>query len=177
MSAKLFRDLYQFIEESRSLAPPRPNRRAGAAEVFTPTSLVIEMLQYLDLGLMAPERTILDPACGDGQFLVAAKGVKVLHFGMSDEAALADLYGVDIVRDNVDACKARLGGGTILMGDTLSPERRLVGQSEPEWRQLQTLMPKRLEKRPKLRRAAGSRQTTNRASIHPGQAALFGDGI
>lgn len=177
MSANLFRDLRDFIEESRRLAPPRPDRRAGAAEVFTPTALVIEMLQYLDLGLMAPGQTVLDPACGDGQFLVAAKGVKVLHFGMSDEEALVDIYGVDIFRDNVDTSTARLGGGTILMGDSLSPERRLAGQSELEWRQLQALMPTRLEKRPKVRPAAGSKQSTHPASIPPGQASLFDNQI
>lgn len=173
MSATFFLDLHQFIEESRRLAPPRADRRAGDAEVFTPTDLVIEMLQYLDLGLMAPERTVLDPACGDGQFLIAAKGVKVLHFKMSDEDALADLYGVDIVRENVDTCKARLGGGTILVGDALSPERRIVGQSMSEWQQLQTLIPKRLHKRPRARRAAGNLQDRDLASTQPGQTTLF----
>lgn len=102
------------------------------AEVFTPTPLVIEMLKYLDLELFAPGKSVLDPACGDGQFLVAAKWIKVLKFGMSEEEALKDIYGIDIMRDNVDLCRRRLGGGTIVMGDALRPARRLSGQTDEE---------------------------------------------
>lgn len=102
------------------------------AEVFTPTELVLQMLQGIDLTSLAPGRTVLDPACGDGQFLVAIKWVKVLFFEMKEEDALADIYGVDIMRDNVDICRRRLGGGTIVMGDALSPETRLPGQTDHE---------------------------------------------
>lgn len=101
-------------------------------EVFTPTALVLEMLEYLDPILFAPGRTVLDPACGDGQFLVAAKGIKMHIHQMSPEAALRDLYGIDIMRDNVDLCRRRLGGGTIVMGDALKPGRHLDGQTEEE---------------------------------------------
>ena len=77
-------------------------------------------------------KTVLDPACGDGQFLTAVKWVKVLFHNMSEEDALKDIYGVDIMRDNVDLCKKRLGGGKILMGNTLDPAKRLDGQSDSE---------------------------------------------
>ena len=107
-------------------------RVRATAEVFTPTALVIEMLRYLDPELLAPGRTVLDPACGDGQFLVAAKWVKVLHHGMSEQDALADIYGVDIMRDNVDLCRRRLGGGTIVMGNTLKPTLHIDGQTQAE---------------------------------------------
>lgn len=107
-------------------------RVQATGEVFTPSALVIEMLQYCDLDIFSPGQTVLDPACGDGQFLVAAKWVKVLHHGMTETDALNDLYGVDIMRDNVDLCRRRLGGGTIVMGDALHPSRELVGQSPGE---------------------------------------------
>jgi len=107
-------------------------RVQATAEVFTPTELVVEILNYLDLDLFAPGRTVLDPACGDGQFLVAAKFVKMLHHRMSESAACADLFGVDLMRDNVDLCKARLGGGTIVMGNSLDPKLRLHGQTDEE---------------------------------------------
>ena len=107
-------------------------RVQATGEIFTPTALVVEMLSYSDLRLFAPGRTILDPACGDGQFLVAAKWVKVFHHGMQESEALADLYGVDIMRDNVDLCRRRLEGGTIVMGDALTPSRELAGQTEAE---------------------------------------------
>ena len=110
----------------------RKARVQATAEVFTPTELVVEILQYLDLSLFAPGRTVLDPACGDGQFLVAAKYVKILHHQMCDSAACADLFGVDLMRDNVDLCKSRLGGGTIVMGNSLHPTLRLHGQTDEE---------------------------------------------
>ena len=41
-------------------------------EIFTPTDIVIDMLKN-DVDSFAPQKTVLDPACGDGQFLVVAK--------------------------------------------------------------------------------------------------------
>ena len=78
--------------------------------------------------------TVLDPACGDGQFLVEVKRIKMDHFQMTVDEALQDIYGVDIVRDNVDLCKKRLGGGNIVMGNTLDPNTRLSGQLEYEYK-------------------------------------------
>jgi hypothetical protein len=36
------------------------------------------------------------------------------------------------MRDNVYLCKKRLGGGTILMGDSLCPEKEFIEQTEEE---------------------------------------------
>ncbi len=120
----------------------RTVERVGAtAEVFTPTDLVIQMLRECPKKTFGPGKVVLDPACGDGQFLVAVKWVKVLLHGMTEAAALADIYGVDIMRDNVDICKKRLGGGTILMGDTLRPSRSLESQTEEEHEQMRLLFP------------------------------------
>ena len=114
-------------------------RIQSTAEHFTPTDLVIEMLSNIDINRLGAGKTILDPACGDGQFLTAIKWVKVYIHQMTESDALEDIYGVDIMRDNVDLCKKRLGGGTILMGDSLSPDNRLEGQTDDEYYQLRRL--------------------------------------
>ena len=114
-------------------------RIQSTAEIFTPTDLVIEMLNNIDINRLGAGKTILDPACGDGQFLTAIKWVKVYIHQMTEEAALQDIYGVDIMRDNVDLCKKRLGGGTILMGDSLNPDNRLKDQTDDEYYQLRRL--------------------------------------
>jgi hypothetical protein len=108
------------------------DRVKETGEVFTPTDTVIEMIEYMGADKYSQGKTVLDPACGDGQLLVTVKWLKVLHFGMSEQDALNDIYGVDIMCDNVDLCKKRLGGGTIIMGDTLRPEIRLDEQTEEE---------------------------------------------
>lgn len=110
------------------------HRVKATGEVFTPTELVIEIVKQLDINQFAPTKTVIDPACGDGQFLIVALGIKMFHFGMSREDALNDIYGVDIMRDNVDLCKRRLGGGNIIMGNTLDPTTPLDGQTPEEVR-------------------------------------------
>jgi len=52
---------------------------------------------------------------------------------------LKDIYGVDIMRDNVDLCKRRLGGGIILMGNTLEPLTRLEEQTNEEYNMMNKL--------------------------------------
>jgi len=106
------------------------------AEVFTPTDLVIRMVRECGADKFASGKTVLDPACGDGQFLVAVKWVKVLFHGMTESDALNDIYGIDLMRDNVDLCKKRLGGGTILMGDSLHPEKRIKEQTNTEYNEM-----------------------------------------
>lgn len=114
-------------------------RIKATAEIFTPTDLVIDMLQKTDLDCFLPGKTVLDPACGDGQFLCGVKWVKIIIHKMTEFDALHDIYGVDIMRDNVDLCKKRLGGGTILMGDSLCPEKRFIKQTEEEHKQMRIL--------------------------------------
>ena len=109
------------------------------AEVFTPTDLVIKMLRECGVDKFAPGKTVLDPACGDGQFLVAVKWVKVLFHSMTESDALNDIYGVDLMRDNVDLCKKRLGGGTILMGNSLDYTKKLKEQTDKEYHELTRL--------------------------------------
>ena len=115
-------------------------RIQSTAEHFTPTDLVIEMLSKINIDRLGAGKTILDPACGDGQFLTAIKWVKVYIHQMTEEEALQDIYGVDIMRDNVDQCKKRLGGGTIIMGDSLHPDKRLDGQTDEEYNKVNSML-------------------------------------
>ena len=113
------------------------DRVKDTGEVFTPTELVIELCQELiskNPHSFDPGKTVLDPTCGDGQFLVVSKWIKVILHGMTEDEAVKDLYGVDIMRDNVDLCKRRLGGGNIVMGNTLDPTAHLDEQTEEEHR-------------------------------------------
>ena len=94
------------------------------AEVFTPTESVRALLNKLDQSNFSdPEKTIIDPACGDGQFLGEAL-IKKLENGIDFEQALSTIYGVDLMQDNVDLCRERLLCGQ----EHLSPivERNIV---------------------------------------------------
>jgi len=90
-------------------------------EVFTPNAMVQEMLDLLPTKMWAvhPSPTFLEPACGDGNFLVAILDRKLeriakdfvkgkLPAGDKPEAAqfhaleaLASIYAVDISTDNI----------------------------------------------------------------------------
>jgi hypothetical protein len=97
------------------------DRVRDLAEVFTPAETVKAMLDLLPTEMWAihPSPTFLEPACGDGNFLVAIlqrkldqvaelHRLKGLPAGGSDDAvlfhaleALASIYAVDISAENV----------------------------------------------------------------------------
>lgn len=81
------------------------------AEVFTPTTLVQEMLDNLPQELFEDDtKTFLDPSCGDGQFLSEVVIRKMERSGCTLEQALSTTYGVELMEDNVKLCKQRLAG-------------------------------------------------------------------
>ncbi len=138
MSDKLWSEVKNMMDDHSYMGEINRDeyRVKVTAEVFTPTDLVIRMLRECGVDKFTPGKTVLDPACGDGQFLVAVKWVKVLFHGMTESDALNDIYGIDLMRDNVDLCKKRLGGGTILMGDSLNPGERIKEQTDAEHNRL-----------------------------------------
>ena len=94
-------------------------------EVFTPDSIVNDMLDLVDNALkeenITPEeylaKTYLEPSCGDGQFLVRILDRKLAciqqsvapeHQELALVKALATIYGVDIQDVNVRASKRRM---------------------------------------------------------------------
>jgi len=86
-------------------------RSKATNEVFTPTELVHGMLDQLPQELFSdPCKTFCDPSCGDGQFLSEIL-IRKLENGIDIAQALRTIYGVDIMRDNVDLCRERLACG------------------------------------------------------------------
>jgi len=77
------------------------------AEVFTPAHLVNDMLDKLPLRAWIRGKTFIDPACGNGNFLVAVLARK-LKRGHPLLESLQSIYGVDIMEDNVVECRRRL---------------------------------------------------------------------
>lgn len=85
----------------------RSNRQKQTAEVFTPPSLVNEMLDKLPKEVWEKGKTFCDPAVGNGNFLVEILERKI-HKGHTTLEALKTLFGVDIMADNIDECRLRL---------------------------------------------------------------------
>ena len=79
----------------------RDHRVKDTGEVFTPTELVQKMLDELDIDWKNPpqDKTFLDPTCGNGQFLaeLAERGIPPQN-----------IYGVDLMADNIEFTKNRL---------------------------------------------------------------------
>jgi hypothetical protein len=84
------------------------DRTKATGEIFTPSPLVEEILGKFPQEIFSNEtKTILDPTCGDGQFLVSALILKMQH-GISHDVALSTIFGVDIMIDNCLECIKRL---------------------------------------------------------------------
>ena len=81
------------------------DRKKLLGEVFTPTRLVLEILGNLPIRVWEETENFLDPTCGNGQFLAA---VLIIKLSLGHQNALASIYGVDIMQDNVDECRQRL---------------------------------------------------------------------
>ena len=90
-------------------------------EVFTPPALVNDLLDKLPADLWTnPEKTFLDPACGDGNFLVEVVRRKIAG-GSTPTQALDTTYGVELMVDNARECRRRL---LEIAGDT--PAHRAI---------------------------------------------------
>lgn len=80
-------------------------------EIFTPTQLVIDCLNILELQnpdcFSDPTKTFIDNSCGDGQFLGEVL-IRKVEKGTDFETALSTIYGVDLMPDNVEICRNRL---------------------------------------------------------------------
>ena len=85
------------------------SRIKSTGEVFTPTSLVQEILDTLDQSLFSdPTKTFIDPSgCGDGQFLGEVL-IRKLENGIDFETALSTIFGIEKEYDNLVLCRNRL---------------------------------------------------------------------
>lgn len=106
-------------------------------EVFTPTTLVNDMLDKLPQALFGdPNKTFLDNSCGNGQFLFAVMQRKIQNGPMSHKAALRTIYGVELDPKNAGECRKRLLDGSkdkeairivkhnIICADALNPKHK-----------------------------------------------------
>lgn len=86
--------------------PIRSTARAKViGEVFTPSALVLEMIEQLPDPVWEPGKTYLDPTCGHGNFLAP---ILIIKLSLGHSHPLATIYGVELMQDNVDECKRRL---------------------------------------------------------------------
>ena len=94
-------------------------RVADFGEVFTNEREVNAMLDLVKDETENIESTFLEPACGDGNFLIEVlrRKLKVVkeRYGKNEEqyekfsiVAVTSIYGVELLQDNVNACIERL---------------------------------------------------------------------
>ena len=94
-------------------------RVAQRGEVFTAEREVNAMLDLVEHECLRPDSRFLEPACGDGNFLSAILKRKLTELRRKYKksardyeklsiVAIGSLYGVDIMNDNVEACRERL---------------------------------------------------------------------
>lgn len=94
-------------------------RVAERGEVFTAEREVNAMLDLVANECLRPDSRFLEPACGNGNFLAAILKRKLSElrrkyknspYDYEKQAivAIGSLYGVDIMRDNVEECRERL---------------------------------------------------------------------
>jgi hypothetical protein len=80
-------------------------------EVFTPLDLCKKMIRGIPTEtLKNPNSTYLDHSCGDGNFLISLLEVLTEEYGHERNHVLNNqLYGVDLMPDNIAAVRERLG--------------------------------------------------------------------
>ncbi len=88
-------------------------------EVFTPPGLVNDMLDLVTHECERIDSRFLEPACGDGNFLAEVLRRKLLTVDKKNAGnrgkwerdamlAVCSLYGIDLLADNIAACRVRL---------------------------------------------------------------------
>ena len=87
----------------------REDRVKRFGEVFTPKWMVEKMCDMLEAespGCFEPERTFLEPTCGDGAFVVEILRRKFDRCRKREDftVALKSVYGFEIQADNVARC-------------------------------------------------------------------------
>jgi hypothetical protein len=90
-------------------------------EVFTPPELVSDMLDLVQHECERIDARFLEPACGDGNFLAEVLRRKLVtvtkrntrnrsRWERDGVLSVCSLYGIDLLADNVVACRERLLG-------------------------------------------------------------------
>jgi len=86
-------------------------RLKKTAEFFTPMRLVNEMIDKIvessPDSFADPDKTFLDPTCGNGQFIMGTLKRKVKN-SVSKEHAIKTTFGADLMVDNIADLMARI---------------------------------------------------------------------
>ena len=131
-----------FAAATSDLLVKSRRRVSDHGEVFTPPWLVDAMLDLVKGEVARPGARVLEPACGSGNFLVPVLRMKLARVKDKYTApgfqrrqtslwALMSLYGIELLRDNVQECRAvlldcftdELG---LIVGDPLADAARYV---------------------------------------------------
>lgn len=103
---------------AQSVTNPR-QRVIDHGEVFTPPDLVKRMLDLVSHECERVDSRFLEPACGDGNFLVEVLRTKLLtvdkkcarnreKWERDAILSVCSLYGIDLMSDNIKTCRDRL---------------------------------------------------------------------
>ena len=87
------------------------DRIRNFGEVFTPVKVVKKMCNLIPIETWQDiTKTFLEPACGNGNFLVEILTRKLKYCKNDNDKiiALQSIYGIDILQDNIEASKKRL---------------------------------------------------------------------
>jgi hypothetical protein len=133
-------------------------------EVFTPKNIVVDMMDLLKEEGYRVESKVLEPSCGNGNFLVEIIKRKMEQvndrykesnndinvYNLNLAIAVSNIYGIDILPDNIDESRDRMRNGT--PGDTdhigyIARYKEHTGQDIPDWldKTLQYLMERNIQ--------------------------------
>ena len=134
-----------FKDKARNSKHITKARMKQTGEVFTPRELIDEMLDKLPTEVWGAGKTFLEPAAGDGNFVIAVLERK-LTAGCSPTQAIQDVYAIEYMKDNVQVMRRRvldLIGHTewhkklvrkhIAHANTLDPFDTTDGRRYPKW--------------------------------------------
>jgi len=100
----------QFLSLDNYTTDARLSRRKGSGgsqEFFTPYSIVKRMADKIsDEDWANPEKTFLEPAAGNGQFVCYIVYRRIIS-GVDPVTVFKTLYATELMQDNVDEMKAR----------------------------------------------------------------------
>jgi type I restriction-modification system DNA methylase subunit len=108
MSPQEEKDYIAMTEPKKEKLIKSKDRVKKFAEVYTPERIVNEMLDMVEP--MKLESTFLEPACGNGNFLVKIleRKLKLCHNADDIISAIQSIYGIDLLADNVEESKKRM---------------------------------------------------------------------
>jgi len=95
------------------------DRVRDQGEVFTPPRIVKDMLDMVGDDIYDKTKRILEPTCGDGNFLVEIlqrrldkipRKLKIEEKEFEVLSILSNIYGIDIMQDNIIEARSRLAG-------------------------------------------------------------------